>query len=141
QLGLSWSAVDGILQRAVSRGLGRREPIATGAQLRRSNRLGGGALAATGALAVDEKAYKKRPNYLTVVSDGTHVLHVAEERREASLGDFLQSLTPAQSTAAQFRHSKRPGGGAKRTPYPVGQHGHVAALHSGHHQASAPRGP
>ena len=78
QLGLSWSAVDGILQRAVSRGLARREPIATG------------------ALAVDEKAYKKRHNYLTVVSDGTHVLHVAEGRREASLAGFLQSLTSAQ---------------------------------------------
>ncbi len=84
RLGLSWSAVDGILQRAVNRGLARREPIATG------------------ALAVDEKAYKKRHNYLTVVSDGTHVLHVAEGRREDSLGSFLQSLTPAQKHRIQW---------------------------------------
>ena len=78
QLSLGWDAVDGIMQRAVTRGLARRDPVAST------------------ALAVDEKAYKKRHNYLTVVSDGTHVLHVAEGRREASLGKFLQSLTSAQ---------------------------------------------
>ena len=78
RLGLSWSAVDGIMQRAVKRGLARRDPVAST------------------ALAVDEKAYKKRHNYLTVVSDGTRVLHVAEERREQSLASFLQTLTTDQ---------------------------------------------
>lgn len=78
RLSLGWSAVDGILQRAVQRGLNRRDPVAST------------------ALAVDEKAYKKRHNYLTVVSDGRRVLHVAEDRRENSLSDFLQTLDPDQ---------------------------------------------
>lgn len=84
RLGLSWSAVDGIMQRAVKRGLARRDPVASS------------------VLAVDEKAYKKRHHYLTVVSDGSRVLHVAEGRREASLGDFLQSLPPAQKHRIQW---------------------------------------
>jgi transposase len=78
RLGLSWDVVDGIMQRAVKRGLARRDPVAST------------------ALAVDEKAYKKRHNYLTVVSDGIRVLHVAEGRREDSLGAFFETLTPEQ---------------------------------------------
>lgn len=84
QLGLSWDAVDGILQRGVKRGMARRNPVAST------------------ALAVDEKAYKKRHNYLTVVSDGHRVLHVAEERREDSLGEFYQTLTPEQKRRIQW---------------------------------------
>lgn len=84
QLGLSWDAVDGIQQRAVKRGLARRDPVASS------------------MLAVDEKAYKKHHHYLTVVSDGVRVLHVAEGRREESLAGFLQTLTPDQKHRIQW---------------------------------------
>lgn len=78
QLCLSWGAVDGIQKRAVERGLARRDSVNSS------------------ALSVDEKSYKKRHNYLTVVSDGRRVVHVAEDRREHSLAKFLQSLDSEQ---------------------------------------------
>jgi transposase len=78
RLRISWGAVDGIMQRAVARGLIRRDPISTG------------------ILAVDEKAYKKRHKYLTVVSDGSRVLHVADKRREDSLAEYFRTLESDQ---------------------------------------------
>jgi len=50
RLRLSWNAVDGIMQRAVQRGLSRRPTLS----LKR--------------LSVDETAYRKRHDYITVVS-------------------------------------------------------------------------
>jgi transposase len=72
RLRLSWNAVDGIMQRAVKRGLSRRETLAPK------------------RLSVDETAYRKGHDYIMVVTDqdsGT-VLHVAEDRLTSSLGSF-----------------------------------------------------
>jgi transposase len=83
QLRLSWDEAAGIQARAVRRGLARRE-----AQL-------------PAHLGVDETAYQKRHEYVTVVLDrvaGT-VAHVADDRRRESLETFL-SAHPAAARAA-----------------------------------------
>ncbi|WP_277400219.1 helix-turn-helix domain-containing protein [Candidatus Vondammii sp. HM_W22] len=77
-MGLSWNAIDGIMQRAVKRGLARRKEIS-------STRIG-----------VDETAFKKRHDYVTVLSDqdaGT-VLHVGSDRKKANAqSTWYESLT------------------------------------------------
>lgn len=80
RLSLSWNAIDGILQRAVGRGLARRAETSP-------ERLG-----------VDETSFRKRHDYVTVVSDldaGT-VLHVADERTRESLSGYYETLSEAQ---------------------------------------------
>ena len=66
---ISWSAAMGLMQRAVSRGLARRDNSA-------GCRIG-----------VDEKAYRKRHKYMTLVYDleASAVLFVGEERKKESL--------------------------------------------------------
>ena len=80
RMGLSWDEVHGIMQRAVKRGLRRRqaEPIAR--------------------IGVDEKAFRKRHRYVTVVSDidRGRVLYVAEDRKRKSLDGFWSTLTEEQ---------------------------------------------
>lgn len=78
-LHLSWDAVDGIMGRAVARGLARR-------QITPPRRIG-----------VDETSFQKRHEYVTVVCDleRDRVLHVADERTEASLAGFYEELGPA----------------------------------------------
>jgi len=80
QLNLSWDEIHGILQRAVKRGLQRREaePVPR--------------------LGVDEKAFRKGQKYLTVVNDLARgrVLYVAEDRKQESLDGFWGTLTEAQ---------------------------------------------
>lgn len=83
RLQLSWNAVDGILQRAVRRGLARRRRTP-------SQHIG-----------VDETAFRKGHDYVTVVSDGATVLYVADERRESSLGGFYASLSPEERAAIE----------------------------------------
>lgn len=82
-MGLSWDQVDGIMARAVRRGLARRGP-------KTFTRIG-----------VDEVASRRGHRYLTIVSDhaeGT-VEHVAVGRRKAALDSFYAGLTPAQRKA------------------------------------------
>lgn len=69
QLQLGWDAVWGIAQRAVARGLERRETLT----LR--------------YVGVDEKSFQRRHDYVTVVSDMDEgrVLFVADDRKQASL--------------------------------------------------------
>jgi transposase len=83
QLGLSWDEIHGIMERAVQRGLKRRqsEPIVY--------------------LGVDEKAFRKGHNYLTVVNDGKRVLYVAEEREKCSLDGFWGTLSAEQKAGIQ----------------------------------------
>jgi transposase len=85
QLGLSWDEIHGILDRAVKRGLKRREaePVPR--------------------LGVDEKAFRKGQKYLTVVNDLTRnrVLYVAEDRKQASLDGFWGTLTEDQQKGIQ----------------------------------------
>jgi transposase len=80
QLGLSWDEIHGILERAVKRGLQRRqaEPV---------SRLG-----------VDEKAFRKGHHYLTLVNDldRGRVLYVAEDRKQESLDGFWGALSQEQ---------------------------------------------
>jgi len=80
RLRLTWDEIDGVRQRAVRRGLERREL----GQLKR--------------VGVDETAYQKRHEYVTVVTDLQRgaVLHVADDRRHESLDGFWATLTAAQ---------------------------------------------
>jgi len=79
-LELSWSAVDTIMRRAVTRGLQRR----TGRVLRR--------------LGIDEKSVKKRHVYFTIVSDleGGDVIWVGRGRKRETLDAFWRSLSPEE---------------------------------------------
>ena len=72
-LRLSWDEIHGILERAVKRGLERRQ-----AEL-------------VSQIGVDEKAFRKGHSYLTLVNDliRGHVLYVAEDRKQSSLDGFL----------------------------------------------------
>ena len=80
QLSLSWNAIAGIMQRAVTRGLARR------------------AVANPTHIGVDETSFRKGHDYVTVVTDQTegHVLHVAEDRTTSSLTSYYDTLTEAQ---------------------------------------------
>jgi transposase len=77
---LSWHEIDGVMQRAVRRGLARRK-------LESIKRVG-----------VDETSFQKRHEYVTVVSDleRSRVLHVADDRKAESLDGFWALLTPEQ---------------------------------------------
>jgi transposase len=84
-LGLSWDEIDGIMQRAVGRGLARR------------------AKAFPERLGIDETSFRKRHDYVTVVTDpqaGT-VLHVADDRRIGSLSAFYTGLSQAQKAGIE----------------------------------------
>ena len=74
-MSLTWDQVDGVMARAVRRGLERRE------------------LEPPRAIGVDEKSFKKRQDYVTIVNDidRKRVLHVADGRKkEALLGFYDQ---------------------------------------------------
>jgi len=75
-LGLTWDEVDGVLQRAVRRGLERR-------QLKVVRRLG-----------VDETSFQKRHEYVTVVADleGGVVQHVADGRGKEALAAYFETF-------------------------------------------------
>lgn len=77
QLGLSWEAVNGVMTRAVRRGLARRKG-------RLASRLG-----------VDETSFQKRHQYVTVVldQDAGAVLHVADGRGRDVLDDFFETFS------------------------------------------------
>lgn len=79
-MGLSWNAIDGIMQRAVARGLLRRQEQVYA------------------HIGVDETSFRKRHDYVTVVSDQGEgrVLHVGEDRRKETLEAWYQSLTQEQ---------------------------------------------
>lgn len=84
-LRLSWDEGWGIAERAVARGLLRRGTVAPA------------------HLGVDEKAAGRGQDYITVVSDidaGT-VLHITDERKEASLDTYFDTLAPEQLARIQ----------------------------------------
>jgi transposase len=80
QMRLSWAEADGIMQRAVVRGLERRQ------------------LEAPRHVGVDETSFQKRHEYVTVASDLERgvVVHIADNRGRAALDEFWTSLTPEQ---------------------------------------------
>jgi len=75
-LRLGWKPLDSIMKRAVERGLGKRE-------------LGG-----IRYIGLDEKSYRKRHRYGTLVNDldGARVLEVTESRSEAAALEALGNL-------------------------------------------------
>ena len=82
---LSWNAIDTIMQRAVERGLARREEQTP----RRLN--------------VDETSFTKGHDYVTVVSDSEtgHVLQVTPERDSQSLSSYYERLKEEQKEAVE----------------------------------------
>lgn len=80
QMGISWAQADGIMQRAVARGLARRR------------------LEAPRHVGVDETSFQKRHEYVTVVSDleRSTVVHIADHRGRAALDGFWQRLEPRE---------------------------------------------
>ncbi len=85
QMGLSWDEGDGIMSRAVARGLARR------------------VLSPPRRIGVDETSFQKRHEYVTVVSDLDEdvVLHVADEHQETSLAAFYEAVGPAGCAALE----------------------------------------
>lgn len=75
QLRISWDEASGIMERAVKRGLERREvePVKH--------------------VGVDETSFAKRHEYVTVVTDLEHsrVLYVADDRKQSSLDGYWDS--------------------------------------------------
>jgi len=80
QLGLSWDQVAGIQERAVRRGLDRRD-------LEVPKRIG-----------IDETSFQKRHEYVTVVTDllTDCVVYVADDRRKESLEGFFDLFEPTE---------------------------------------------
>ncbi len=84
QMGPNWDEVDGIMQRAVQRGLERRE-------VQVPERIG-----------ADETSFQKRPEYVTVINDlDGHVLHVADGRGKRSLEAFYRQFEDEQLARIQ----------------------------------------
>lgn len=77
-MSLSWAEVDGIMQRAVARGLGRRR------------------VEIPARLGIDETSFRKRHDYVTVISAGHRVLHVVDGRSKRDVESFFGGLTQAQ---------------------------------------------
>lgn len=84
-LGLSWDQVNGIQERAVRRGLARRET------------------ASPKRIGVDETSFQKRHEYVTIVTDldDSRVLYVADGRGKASLDAFFEQMEPAKLNAIE----------------------------------------
>ena len=84
---ISWEEADGIKQRAVKRGLQRKQP--------QVNPL----------LCVDDKSVARRHQYVTVVArvDGTQTIvdYVGEDRKKQSLDAYWRSLTSEQLEGIQ----------------------------------------
>lgn len=85
QLQLSWDEIHGIMERAVKRGLARR-------QAEEIPQLG-----------IDEKAFRKGHKYLTLVNDlkRNRVLYVAEDREQSSLDGFWSTITAEQRASIE----------------------------------------
>ncbi len=85
RLGLTWEEANGIVERAVRRGLARRASVA-------GRRLG-----------IDEHSYLKHFQFVTMVVDldAQTVLHVADDRTAASLDTYFASLSLEERTAIE----------------------------------------
>jgi transposase len=84
QLSLTWSEADGIMQRAVARGLARRPALTTP------------------VLGVDEKSFQGR-EFVTVVCalDDGRVLHIADGRGSEALATCYAAMTDEQRQAVE----------------------------------------
>lgn len=79
-VGITWDQAWHVLERAVARGLARKQATAIA------------------RIGVDEKAFRKGHRYLTIVNDVDHgtVEFVAEGCEKKSLAAFNESRTPEQ---------------------------------------------
>ena len=79
-LSVSWNALAGIMQRAVTRGLARRQVVSPT------------------CIGVDETSFRKGHDYVTGVTDQKkgHVLYGAEEGTTSSLARYYATLTEGQ---------------------------------------------
>lgn len=85
QLKLSWNAVDGIMTRAVKRGLARIQKLLSARHMN-----------------VDEVAFKKGHRYITVMSDSEgRALALTDDRGTESLASYLRTLTDSQLEAVK----------------------------------------
>ena len=77
---ISWDEIDGIMMRAVTRGLERRK--------KRVVRF----------IGIDEKSFRKRHKYFTIVSDleSQEVLWIGRGRKRETIDAFWRTLTPEQ---------------------------------------------
>jgi len=84
--GLSWESVDGIMQRAVKRGLQRRRNLL---------------LPLPKHLGVDETSFRRQHDYVTVVidQDDNTVIHVADGRGRDTLDTFFEGFPESQRKA------------------------------------------
>jgi len=79
RLNISWNAVDGIMRRAVKRGIARRKNCFV------KN------------LAVDEVSSKKGHRYVTIISNGRgEVIEITDDRKAESLISFYKGCTKSQ---------------------------------------------
>lgn len=85
RLGLTWDQVDGVMQRAVRRGLARRT------------------LSVPRHLGVDETSFQRRHEYVTVVADlGSGVVqHVADGKGKVSLVAYYEGFSQAELAAVE----------------------------------------
>ena len=85
RLRLSWDEADGVMSRAVARGLARREASAP-------TRIG-----------VDETSFQKRHEYVTVVTDQEtgRVVEVGQDRKQDTLETYFKTLTSEQRAAIE----------------------------------------
>jgi transposase len=85
RMGLSWDELDGIRERAVQRGLARRE------------------VQGIRQIGVDETSFQRRHEYVTVVNDlqSGKVLYVGDGRGQGALEAFYESLSPEQLAAIE----------------------------------------
>lgn len=85
RLRMSWDEVDGVMQRAVQRGLARRkdEPLTQ--------------------VGIDETAFQRRHEYVTVVTDiaRSRVVYVADGRGRDAIEGFFDQLGVEKSAALQ----------------------------------------
>ncbi len=79
-VGLSWDQVDGIQQRAIERGLARRQPTVVA------------------NLGIDETSYQDDHEYVSVITDRDRrvVLEVLEDRKKETVLAWLDTLSDAQ---------------------------------------------
>lgn len=77
RMNIDWDTVLRVQHRAVKRGLERRGPVSPV------------------DIMIDETSEKKGHNYLTVVSEGSRVLHVEAGREKESIDSFWKTLTPS----------------------------------------------
>jgi transposase len=81
---LSWDSIHGVMQRAVRRGLERRETPTMQ------------------HVCVDETSFQKHHEYVTIVSSREGgVLHVADGRGQEALDGFWEQLSPEQRSAVE----------------------------------------